>query len=114
MMHRSYKYEWLILGIAVLAAVTSIIGDYVSDSYNWFARSGSIVVLLALVVEYRISTHIYEDFQRAQFQQSMIDLPIPIKAKPTKQRKNVSITAHLFVVLCTLIWGYGDLIWPLT
>jgi hypothetical protein len=111
MMHRSYKYDWLILGGAVLVGVASVFGDYVSESYNWFSRSGSIVVLLSVVVEYRISSHIYEDIQRADFQQSKINLLVPIKAKPTKQRKRVSNAAHFLLVLGTIIWGYGDLAW---
>jgi len=111
MLHRSYKYEWLILGLSVLVGLASFFGDYISECYNWFSRSGSIIVLLAVVVEYRISSHIYEDIQRADFQQSIINLSVPIKAEPTKERKRVSNAAHFLLVLGTIIWGYGDLVW---
>ncbi|TMU24513.1 hypothetical protein E0L35_09705 [Halomonas sp. ATBC28] len=114
MKHRSYKIEWAVLACAVLVALVSVAADYFYDSWNWFARSGAIVVLLAAVVEYRIYNHIYDDVQRAQFQQTKIDLSVPIKAKPTKERRRVSVAAHVLVILGTVIWGYGDLIWPQT
>lgn len=111
MLHRNYKFEWVLLALAVLFSVVSAIADCYSDSLNWFARSGAIVVLIAVVVEYRISSHIYEDIQRAQFQQSKIDLSVPLKGKPAPQRKTLSMAAGALVVLGTSIWGYGDLVW---
>lgn len=111
MLHRKYKFEWVLLAVAVLFSVVSIIADCYSDSLNLFARSGAIVVLAAVVVEYRISSHIYEDIQRAQFLQSKIDLSVPLKGKPAPQRKRVAIVAHILVVLGTVIWGYGDSVW---
>ena len=111
MLHRNYKFEWVLLVVAVLFSVASAVADCYSDSLNWFARSGAIVVLIALVVEYRISSHIYEDIQRAQFLQSKINPSIPLKGKPAPQRKKISIAAHALVVFGTIIWGYGDLAW---
>lgn len=98
------------MALAILVSLSSVAGDYFYGSWNWFARSGAIVVLLAVVVEYRTNSHIYEDVQRAQFHQSIIDLSVPIKAKPTKKRMRISIAAHVLVFLGTLIWGYGDLV----
>lgn len=109
MRHRSYKVEWIILGCAILFAFASIVGDCFYDSWNWFARSGSVIVLFSVVVEYRIYGHIYEDIQRAQFQQSKINLSLPIKATPTKQKNRISVVTHVLIVFGTIIWGYGDL-----
>ena len=111
MRHRKYVFEWWLIFIAIFVAAVSIIADFYCSGYSWFSRSGSIVVLLAAVVEFKISSHIYEDFQRAQYQQTIINLPVPLKAKPTKSRKNLSIATHSLLVFGTIIWGYGDLIW---
>lgn len=112
MKNRNYKFDYAILFAAVVIAVFSAVGDLFSDNYNWFARSGSIVVLLAIIVEFRVSAHVYDDIQRAQFLQQKIDLSIPLKAKPSKQKKRISCAAHSMVIIGTIIWGYGDLIWP--
>ncbi|HCM1204851.1 TPA: hypothetical protein N2883_004524 [Vibrio parahaemolyticus] len=111
MKRRSYKLEWFLLFIAVTFSLISVFGDYLFVGFNWFARSGAILVLIGAVVEYRVSSHIYEDIQRVQFQQSKISLPVPLKGKPTKNRKKIQIAAHTVIVFGTLIWGYGDLVW---
>ena len=112
MTHRKYIFEWWLIVIALLVALASIIADLYYGEHNWFARSGSIIVLLTAVVEFKVSTHIYEDFQRAQYQQSIVNLHVPLKGKPTKNRKNLTVATYLLLVLGTIIWGYGDLIWP--
>lgn len=109
---RDYKFDYAILFAAILIALCSVVGDLFSDNYSWFARSGSIVVLLAIIVEFRVSTHVYDDIQRAQFLSKKIDLSMPLKAKPSKQKKRISCVAHSMVIIGTIIWGYGDLIWP--
>ena len=53
--------EWWLVGIAIFVVLISIVGDYYSIDLNLFTRSGSIVVLLAVIVEYKISQHIYDD-----------------------------------------------------
>ncbi|MFT6988005.1 MAG: hypothetical protein ACJAT7_003871 [Psychromonas sp.] len=111
MKHRKYTIEWSIIGVAILIAVISVIADYYSTDCNWFARSGSVVVLLAAFVEFKVSSHIYEDIQRAQVIQSHTNISIPLKAKPTKPRRNVLFAAHILLITGTIIWGYGDLIW---
>ena len=111
MRHREYNIEWSFLAIAIMVMITSIIGDCYNDKFNWFARSGSVIVLLAVIVEYRISSHIYEDIQRAQLIQSKVNMSVPMKGKPTNKRKKISIAAHITLILGTLIWGYGDLLW---
>lgn len=111
MKHRKYTIEWSLIGVAILVAAVSVIADYYSTDYNWFARSGSVVVLLAAFIEFKVSSHIYDDIQRIQFLQATVEMPVPFKAKPTKSRRNVSFVAHILLVTGTIIWGYGDLIW---
>jgi len=111
MTHRKYTFEWLVIAVAIFVVIISVIADHYTNGCNWFARSGSLVVLLAVFVEFKISPHIYDDIQRAQFLQSKVDMSIPFKAKPTKAKKQVTLATHISLVVGTLIWGYGDLIW---
>lgn len=113
MMHRNYKGEWSLLTVAILFTVSSFIFDMYFYS-NWFGRSGAVVVGLAAVVEFRIAGHIYDDIQRSQFLNKTIEMSVPLAAKPTKGRKRVSTVAHVFLLIGTTIWGYGDLLWPQT
>jgi hypothetical protein len=111
MKHREYTFEWCIIVVSILIAIDSVIADFYSTSYNWFARSGSVVVLLAAFVEFKISSHIYDDIQRAQFMQEQTKMSVPFKAKPTKSKRKVSLVAHVLLVTGIIIWVYGDLIW---
>ena len=111
MKHRKYTVEWRLIGTALLVAIISVVADYYSTDYNWFARSGSVVVLLAAFVEFKVSSHIYDDIQRAQFMQTKVKMSLPFKAKPTESKRKVSLAAHILLVIGTIIWGYGDLIW---
>jgi hypothetical protein len=79
MKHRNYKVELLALFAAVFVSVASFVGDYFCLSLNLFARSGAIIVLVAVFVEYKTGGHIYEDIQRAQFLQSTINASVPLK-----------------------------------
>ena len=112
MTHREYKVEWLLIGLAVLLAIVSMVLDCNVQGNSFFSRSGSLVVLLAVIVEFKISSHVYEDIQRAQFQQEIIKPAIPIKAKRPENRKRVLYAAHILLVTGTIIWGYADLVWP--
>lgn len=114
MKHHNYKKEWLILLLAVAFSILSLGLDCLFADINWFGRSGSVIVLLAAFVEFRVSFHVYDDIQRAQYQNTIISTPIPIKAKPTKERNKISIASHTLLILGTLVWGYGDLLWPKT
>ncbi len=111
MKHHKYSKEWHIIWAAITVVIISAIADYFTTNFNWFTRSGSVAVLLAAFVEFKISSHIYDEIQRAQFMQKRLDMYIPFKAKPTKEKEKVSLAAHILLVAGTIIWGYGDLFW---
>lgn len=110
MNHREYTIEWILIVVAIFVAVISVIADYYSANYDWFARSGAIAVLLAAIVEYRISSHIYDDIYRAIAQQKHSGFAT--KAKKSKNRSILSFITHTVLILGTIIWGYGDLLCP--
>lgn len=124
MENQKYKTEWLLLLAAIIFAAISVACDFKSpEDTTWFARSGSIVVLLAVIVEFRLSSYIYEDVLKAaqdsakkrgvkvsanSIVQANIDARQTVKPEAPKSRKILSICAHILVVTGTVIWGYGD------
>ena len=122
-----YKFEWLLLLLAVISVIISIICDVQSvKDTTWFARSGSIVVLLAAIVEYRISSFVYEDVDQAAqdtakkraimpavsdnpLVDGLVKARLTIKPEPTKSRSLLSIISLILIVTGTVIWGYGDI-----
>jgi len=106
----NFILEYILLGIAVLFTIASLSVDWYLTSKIWFSRSGSILVLLSVIVEYRIAQYIYNDIQKSLFINKKIKLPIPLKPQPQKEKVVVARIAHSFIVLGTLIWGYGDLL----
>jgi len=119
-----YKVEWSMLLTAISFAGISVLCDMKSlEVTTWFARSGSIVVLLAVIVEFRLSSYIYDDvFKAAQksakkkglkisdnsFVQANIDSRRTVKPEVPKSRKILGYCAHILVITGTVIWGYGD------
>jgi hypothetical protein len=110
MRKRNYKIEWLIIVMAVISVLISAVLDIYIENRSLFARSGAIAVLLAAIVEYRISSHIYDDIYRAGAQQKFSGFP----TRPTqpKNRSFLSLVTHSTLIIGTIIWGYGDLFWP--
>ncbi|NCB14028.1 MAG: hypothetical protein EOM78_20740 [Erysipelotrichia bacterium] len=76
-----------------------------NESGTWFARSGSIMVLFAVIVEYYLSfVKTYENSSNVftNSKPNMTKRNMPFKYKFLKY------IAHIFIVFGTLIWGYGD------
>jgi hypothetical protein len=129
MNHGKYKIEWTLIAVAIFVTVISVIADYYSidcnwfirsgaiaviadccsTDCNWFARSGAITVLLAAIVEYRISSHVFDDIYRAMAQQQHSGFAT--KPKTPKNRSILSFFTHTVLIIGTIIWGYGDLLW---
>jgi len=123
-----YKIEWLLLVFGLLSISVSIYFDLCSiNSTTWFARSGAIVVLVAAIVEFRLASYSYEDIYNAAIQTarkkastpSVSDNPMVnglVQSNLTKKpeaplsRKILSVVSHIFVILGTAVWGYGDLL----
>lgn len=120
-----YKFEWTILLVAVFFAALSVHCDLQSmEATSWFGRSGSLIVLLSLIVEFRLSPFVYDDVHEAtknNTRKSGVKIsnnPIveaniqawrTVKPKPPKARKALTVCSHIMVILGTIIWGYGDL-----
>lgn len=115
-----YKTEWLLLLGALLISMGSVFGDLYSEKdTTWFARSGAILVLFAAIVEYRLSSFLFDDIHSAAVKNAalstfednkLLRALTAIKPKPPKSRATLAITSHIFIIIGTFIWGYGDFI----
>jgi len=124
-----YKLEWFLLTGAALFSGGSLYVDLqqtLEASNHMFMRSGAVVVLIAAFVEYRTSSHILKDIQRAaklnKGKNLLIDsafdehstlsnlakIVTEVAPEPTKERKILSRCAHFLLLLGTVIWGYAD------
>jgi hypothetical protein len=103
----SDKTEILILALAVFWVACSFTVTLMYPEGNWFGRSGAVMVLLSLFVEFRIGKAQQSNVSSASVAAGL-GIPIGSDLPVTKQR--IARTALWFAVLGTLIWGYGDLI----
>lgn len=103
-------WVWFVL---ICAAVTTpvILMTTISpleDPATWFQRSGSIVVVLALLSELRV-----QELQRLARvgEHQYLCVYIYIQRIYRQRVQLAKIIAFIVVVIGTIIWGYGDLIY---
>jgi hypothetical protein len=122
-----YKIEWALLILGLICASVSIVLDVnTAECTTWFARSGSIIVLVAAIVEYRLSSYLYGDIYQAAKKSAVRSAALPkvsqssfingiVKSNLTSKpevplpRRILSGASHALVVIGTIVWGYGDL-----
>ena len=76
----------------------------------WFARSGSLMVLMAVISEYSL---LHGELARLYTKLDQIDADDDIPdLSPSKWHRHKLHLTHVTVILGTLIWGFGDLLLP--
>ncbi|MEA3405048.1 MAG: hypothetical protein U9R28_04815 [Pseudomonadota bacterium] len=74
----------------------------------WFARFGSVIVLLSVMSEYSLLhgelNVLYQRLEKVDADMGMPDL------KPSKWHRKKVWMSHITIVAGTLIWGFGDLL----
>ena len=77
-------------------------------------------VLVAAIVEYRLSSYLYDDIDQATKRTAqkraimphaneLVKSMLTSKPKSPKSRLALSITSHCLIIIGTIIWGYGDI-----
>ena len=93
--------SWLMAAIGILLGL--------SITPAWFARFGSLVVLLALIGEFSMLraelTRLYD-----RLSNSDDGLVHSKDFTPSRWHNKKSILLHLTIVSGTIIWGFGDLV----
>jgi hypothetical protein len=105
---RATRFEVVIVICGFLALFTSIVFAIKLNDMSWFSRSGSLMVLCAIIAEYsnlRVQQFIN---QRATSGAGAIGGGISSLLQ-SKFRRFWSYITHFEVIFGTLIWGYGDL-----
>lgn len=75
-----------------------------------FSRSGSLMVLFAVMAEYNL-LRTREKYHRDQFRKYSRGNQVNLdEIHPSKSHKYLEKAAHINVVLGTILWGYGDLL----
>lgn len=114
---KSLCWVWQELSVLALSVAIGIMAyrfnNVLGDSVGLFGRSGSIIVLLAVVNEYRLRT--LRDRQLAYFEsRSVRNSPDEIRKILRPQvflgQKVVTVLTHIQIVVGTVIWGFGDLV----
>jgi hypothetical protein len=101
------KKNGLLLVFAWLAGLLGLgLGLWIEPI--WFARFGSIVVLLAVMSEYSLLHNelriLYDNLEHKDSIKEITDIT------PSEWHQKKAWLTHITVVVGTLIWGFGDLL----
>lgn len=107
------RNEFWILFIAwvvaiVIIALLMLLKPVSEDWGKWFQRSGSIIVVLAILAEIKI-----KNIERTVFSPNPwgVYCEIYIEKKFSSLCKTFGRLTWLAAAIGTVIWGYGDVIW---
>lgn len=98
----------------VLSWASIAISLYIEANYggNWFMRSGSLMVLFSVIAEFLLlegrDEYLNQRLSKSKVpnQQNSLD-----SIHPSHTHKLLEIISHISVVIGTVIWGYGDLLY---
>lgn len=94
--------SWLLVLISFY--FEAILGSYL------FSRSGSLMVLFAVMAEYNL-LRTREKYHRDQIRKYSNGNRVNLEEiHPSKTHQYLEKAAHINVVLGTILWGYGDLL----
>lgn len=95
----------------VFLAISVLFGNYyysaAANEPHWFQRSGSIVVLLGVLIAARRIIRLGKNYQNE-------DWNLPDKSSEGKRvlldQRSEFIIGPIIAVIGTVVWGYGDLL----
>ncbi len=98
--------------VAWLISAVSLYYGSIND-FHWFSRSGSVIVLAAVISEYQLliakNNYLYKFITKGRWQTEQRIQPHG-SFKISKSHAIKEKIAHASVVFGTIIWGYGDLL----
>lgn len=97
----------LLIGGAVIAVVVSAILSFYASDGHWFQRSGSLIVLFSVMLEFR-QLRIMDRLRLHAPHIGVGGVSFPTNNIPG-QRLMLHRAAVSAIVAGTLIWGYGDI-----
>ena len=105
--HRTWwelRWDVVLIVLAIIAPIVSIVFDVNSEKPDWIHRSGSLMVFCAGFLAYRsLSRHFQNVYN--------IEKRGHVLATSRNQRRIDWMTLTI-AATGTVIWGYGDLVFP--
>jgi hypothetical protein len=103
-------WEVLLLVLAYVVCIISAVASVKTCDGSWFSRSGSLMVLFAAIVEYR-NFGIQQKLNEIAQESTNYWNAEPEKWRVPNKRKIFDRIVIITLVIGTLIWGYGDLLY---
>lgn len=118
--HRS-RFPEFIVGLSMLAGALGIIGAYQTGEWHWFARSGSAIVALGVLLtgnEFLLYDRRLQERSAARGEKPKVPEDHPIRGWLGYVDAFTVWMGEMFgfwlIFIGTIIWGFGDLIeWTL-
>ena len=99
----------ILLGVAYGILSISLWFSWVFNDGQWLQRSGSLVVIFGVILEYKFFVTQQKLNEVAQESTKRYGAQ-PERYRLPKSKRVISGLTHFTVVLGTLLWGYGDLL----
>ena len=104
---KTLSNEIILLFFAFIWVLFSCFFPLTDDKAMWFARSGAIMVLFSVAVEFKLTK---KHKKKINSSMHLAGSGLSVTARATKEQTLVGNIAHLFIIIGTIVWGYGDLI----
>jgi hypothetical protein len=96
-------FLFVAIAVSVFAALCPLIPASESQS-TWFQRSGSVVIVLAVWVQFKLQP------VQTYFDVDAYSVPLTLPKTYCRSYSFLSIINLFAMVLGTVIWGYGDIL----
>lgn len=104
-----FSLELCFLILAYLIMAISAIASAQTGDGLWFGRSGSLAVLLSAIIEYR-NYSVQQKLNEIAQESTAYYGAEPEKWKIPLSRKMFDRAVLSTIIIGTLVWGYGDLL----
>lgn len=104
---QDYVLEAIFMLFAVLPVVVSAYASYWTGDGHWFQRSGALMVLFSVAVEFH-RTRVFGDFNRHG--DSDADAPSETHYAVVRFWRSIPYICYSAIFMGTIIWSYGDLL----
>ncbi len=98
------RWDVALIVLAIIAPIVSIVFDVNGENPDWFNRSGSLMVFFAGFLAYRSLSRHYQKFYNADERSHVLTT--------SRNQKLVDRATFAIAAIGTVIWGYGDLVFP--
>ena len=108
-----FRMEAFFLFLAYVIMFISAVASVKTGDSLWFARSGSLAVLISAIIEYR-NYSVQQQLNEIAQKSTAYFGAKPEKWKVPMARKMFDRAVLSTIIIGTLVWGYGDLLFENT